>query len=307
MAENEPIFNFMYLRPVETLAAANEQRDYIRDLDEHPARTMAMSVLPRDSSLIDDSPVTKIVCRAVFGPPVEIPEGIAQLKLDLLTLLVEVIPVADINNPPQNPNNAVPIPATELERYAYMVHEGRFFLLPDRLGTLNVPLQPLLLALIKMLTTDPRPSRANIVKRLEELAGNRALSDVVFGDTGHSNEYIAAARELFDVLYLLYMLRRWTSVDLEPIMDGLRALHVLEALAVDELIAAKIGGTIDAVGEAKLDRVAVYFPQLADWDGKSAVPGASLARRAGRAAGLLVGDAGDPPDLREALLLSPAV
>jgi hypothetical protein len=136
VAENEPIFNFMYLRPVETLAAANEQRDYIRDLDEHPARTMAMSVLPRDSSLIDDSPVTKIVCRAVFGPPVEIPEGIAQLKLDLLTLLVEVIPVADINNPPQNPNNAVPIPATELERYAYMVHEGRFFLLPD----LRVPI-----------------------------------------------------------------------------------------------------------------------------------------------------------------------
>src|SRR5262249_25120517 len=107
VAENEPIFNFMYLRPVETLAAANEQRDYIRDLNEHPARTAALSMLsmlPRDSSLIDDSPVAKIVCEAVFGSPVDISEGIAQLKLDLLTLLVEVIPVADINNPPQNPN-----------------------------------------------------------------------------------------------------------------------------------------------------------------------------------------------------------
>ena len=273
MAENEPIFNFMYLRPVEILAAANEQRDYIRDLDEHPARTAAVSMLPRDTSLIDGSQVTKIVVEAVFGPPVDISEGIAQLKLDLLTLLVEVIPVADTNNPQQNPDNAVPIPATELERYSYMVHDGRFFVLPDRLGMLDLPLKAPLLALIKMLTTDPSPSPSDIVKRLEELADNRALSDVVFGDAGHSDEYIAAARELFDVLYLLYVLRRWTSIDLEPIMDALRALHVLEALAVDELVAAKIGGTIDAAGEAKLDRGAVYFPQIADWDGKNAVPG----------------------------------
>ena len=273
MAENEPNFNFMYLRPVEILAAANEQRDYIRDLDEHPARTAAVSMLPRDAGLIDGSQVTKIVVEAVFGPPVDISEGIAQLKLDLLTLLVEVIPVADTNNPQQNPDNAVPIPATELERYSYMVHDGRFFVLPDRLGMLDLPLKAPLLALIKMLTTDPSPSPSDIVKRLEELADNRALSDVVFGDAGHSDEYIAAARELFDVLYLLYVLRRWTSIDLEPIMDALRALHVLEALAVDELVAAKIGGTIDAAGEAKLDRGAVYFPQIADWDGKNAVPG----------------------------------
>src|SRR5205085_1639498 len=105
--------------------------------------TAAMSMLPRPTSLIDDSPVTKIVCEAVFGPPVDIPEGIAQLKLDLLTLLVEVLPVADVDNPPANPNGAVPIPATELERYKYLIHEDRFFVLPDRLGTFTVPLQPL--------------------------------------------------------------------------------------------------------------------------------------------------------------------
>ncbi len=62
------------------------------------------------------------------------------------------------------------------------------------------------------------------------------LVDVVFLERNreYTQGFAAAKRELFDTLYQLYILRRLVSVNLEYIIEGLRALHVLEAFASDD-------------------------------------------------------------------------
>ena len=63
-----------------------------------------------------------------------------------------------------------------------------------------------------------------------------AIVDLVF-DIEHAtytSDFAFTKRILFDTLYGLYILRKRESLSLEPIIDGLRACHLLEVMAITE-------------------------------------------------------------------------
>lgn len=59
------------------------------------------------------------------------------------------------------------------------------------------------------------------------------LSQEVFAGGDYTRDYRDCKRTLFDALYLLYVLRRHFPLNLDQIISGLAALHVLETLALD--------------------------------------------------------------------------
>jgi hypothetical protein len=256
----------MYVRPVYALDAVAASRDYIRDPVDRAEPG------PNPPSLASESVVAAWVSELVFSD-VDPDAGLAALKETLLGLLVRVRPVPDIATA-DGDDTAVLITGTELERRPYIVDGDRVFLLPDLLD--DVPLRPLLTIVMKVMSTDPPDEVDSLVKRLVARAGNQPLSRVVFDTGGHTAEYIASNRKLFDALYLLYLLRRWIAIDLDPVMRALRALHLLEALAVERLVDASIAGTISPDGKARLQIAARYYPQLADWPGGAPAPGIPL-------------------------------
>jgi hypothetical protein len=247
MVDSEPIFNFMYVRPALALDEHAARRDYVRDLDERVAAPTMLS--SRDVSSYAGSTVTQTVADLVFSDG-SVADGLMLLKEHLLAMLVSVEPTF------------------ELEGYPYLVDDGTFYLLPARLDMLpNLPLHAQVVTIVDRLVKEPPPTPAALAKKVVDVS-DTPLHELVFTASGHSSAYTGSNRELFDVLYLLYMLRRWVSIDLDPVMRGLRALHVLEALALDELVAATIDKSIDQSGRAKLQAATVYFPELADWDRK---------------------------------------
>lgn len=62
------------------------------------------------------------------------------------------------------------------------------------------------------------------------------LVDIVFNvQTGrYSSDFLLSKRMLFDTLYGLYILRKEYNISLEPAINGLRAIHLLEAAAITE-------------------------------------------------------------------------
>jgi hypothetical protein len=267
MAENEPIFNFMYLRPVKALDPVTSGRDYVHDIvpeadhDGNPPSLAAVSA------------VASLVSELVFSD-IEPQAGLAALKEALLGLLVHVKPVPDATVA-EAAGDPVLITGTELERRPYIVDGDRIFLLPEFRDT---AMKSLLAVIMKALSTDPPTPVDELVKQLVAFSGLNppSLSQLVYYKLGLAPNYLAANRELFDSLYLLYMLRRWVTVDLDSIMRAIRALHVLDALAVDELVNASINGSITAGGKTQLETATRYHPQLEDWPGKASAPGIPL-------------------------------
>ena len=69
-------------------------------------------------------------------------------------------------------------------------------------------------------------------------------------------------------LYLLYILRRRTSVNLEHVIDGLRVLHVVEALSIDSLVREIQAGSLSSQSDKALRKtLEVLFPELQGWNG----------------------------------------
>src|SRR5207237_5395183 len=56
------------------------------------------------------------------------------------------------------------------------------------------------------------------------------------------------------------------SVNLEYVIEGLRVCHVLEALAVDDLIKAARRGSLEPADEVLLQTLASLFPELSGWN-----------------------------------------
>jgi hypothetical protein len=166
----------------------------------------------------------------------------------------------------------------DLERYAYIERDGFYYLLPDRLEQLvTVPLVPQLIRARPILESELRElDRERLVQRLEALFDGRMLHAVVFDKGNHSADYVRAKRALFDALYLLYVLRRWTTVNLEHVIAGLRVLHVLEALAIDRVYERARSGPVDPSERALLGTLASRFPSLQGWTPKVEAEGFPL-------------------------------
>ncbi|MGW3815313.1 hypothetical protein [Streptomyces sp. NPDC005046] len=133
-----------------------------------------------------------------------------------------------------------PLDIAELERHAHLKLGGVYYVLPDTLEQiLNVPLIDRLPAILKVLRKAADRTGTALppwFRRDVELAlGGPSIVQTVLDGPVHSVGFATAKRILFDTLYLLYILRRWAPLDLSGIIDGLRALHVLEHMVSQPL------------------------------------------------------------------------
>lgn len=222
--EKTNVFQFMVIRGPESPEPAALQRGYIRDDDDLFSAKSKSSVGPMI--------YRKVFCEELPGalPASRAADGIIDALLETLPFFFE----------PLCPSPADHYALTALGDRPYLVANGRFYVLPDRLQSVNSGLvQNALTHIVRTLRAPPLAADGSLdlnalLTKLRQLFDDRALRDVVLnGGEQYSEEFADAKRQLFDTLYALYILRRRVSVTLEHIIDGLRALHLLQALALD--------------------------------------------------------------------------
>ncbi|MBI5885723.1 MAG: hypothetical protein HZB85_03980 [Deltaproteobacteria bacterium] len=270
------IFQFMELRAPFLPDTKALRQNYIRDdlfriVNGRPERVDAD--IHSEKSL---STVGKIVYNHVFCEKNEITNRAerrsnnSRLLASLLHLLKPYKPVSPSEPPGKGIN---PLSITELERRAHINFEGAFYFLPEHLEHIDgLKMQrELLCSLEAMGKAKGNFNLSQLVKKLESVFGGKNLRNVVFYEGFHSEEFISTKRKLFDTLYLLYVLRRFAPANLEYVIEGLRALHVIEALAVDDLIAAAKAGHLSASDAALKTTLEAIFPELHGWNGSGAL------------------------------------
>ena len=143
-------------------------------------------------------------------------------------------------------------------------------------------------ALIELMRNPPTTNGELDVKALIQsicdLLGAASLRDAVYSkdEATYAAPFRSAKRELFDRLYLLYVAFRTlrTRVSLEQTLLALGALHVVEMLAIDQVL--------DDMRSAPTARVTALFGMIAAditalgrWDRQSPAPGfPAIATRA---------------------------
>jgi hypothetical protein len=166
------------------------------------------------------------------------------------------------------PSGVRPLLITELERRAYIDFDGMYYLLPERLEQIEALVLPeLLRAYEEMETARKNFNLSKLAKELQAVFGGAPLRKIVFKEGIYAESFGQAKRTLFDTLYLLYILRRRTSVNLESTMEGLRVLHTLEALAVDELVSVVKAGQLSQEDKLLRRTLEGLFPELQGWNG----------------------------------------
>jgi hypothetical protein len=268
------ILDFMVLRSPVPPDAAVLQRNYINDdYVIVPDRRVGP---PRNElpGIFRRSIVAELIYRAVFCSDWTLDDLISELRAGLE-------PRYAACEGQEQPGAELRV--EDLEKHAYYQVDGAYYLMPDTLDSLEpaaffATLARLLMIFDEAAATPPGDSpppldvRA-LVKSVEAAFG--PLPDVVFGPAGTSPLIRDAKRALFDALYLCYVMRRVISVDLAELIRGLQAVHVLEALAVDRLIALVADGHAQPGQVSMLAALGTVVPQLAGWDGKRA-PGLPL-------------------------------
>ncbi|MEV8597341.1 hypothetical protein [Streptomyces sp. NPDC052012] len=268
-----PVVEFMVVRPPETVTASASYRQFVRDeIARKPPRT---HVPPPDAhSVTRVSPIGRLIYELVFCGDQSDAEFPDTLKQRLLELLTPRTPHCEDREPDPGPNRLV---LEDLERHAYLREDGRYYILPDSLEQLTE--HPLVTDLIKLAPVVERARQqqetAALLADVNTTLG-RPVEEVVFTDGYTSSDFAAAKRALFDALYLLYLLRRWTRVNLAGVTAGLRLLHLLEALAYDVVYARVLAGGTQHIHLLVLNHLAAHVPGLTGWDRTSEVSGLPL-------------------------------
>ncbi|WP_330268207.1 hypothetical protein [Streptomyces griseorubiginosus] len=182
----------------------------------------------------------------------------------------------------------VPYPLEHLDHYTRIIRGGKEHLVTDRLELL--PPQALLREIAAARPLLDREREAfdldRLTTALEALFRTRLRDLVLAADGGHTSAYRNAKRTFFDALYRLYVLRRVApALSLEHLIAGLRTLHVLEALALDQVVAESVrSGRVDGAERALLAALAADHPGLRGWtlcgppDGFPLLPDGDTAR-----------------------------
>lgn len=291
----DPILDFMVVRAPGEVASADARRRYIFDRTRVTPPQGPGTHIPDDppdpQALERVSPIGRIVYDLVFhsnyGPGTE---GLDALRDKLLATLRPYRAARLPGEPAEGGAGTVTTPALkpltlrvdDLARHAHIVIKDLYYILPDRLQQLAEARLPLIAELLQarpILEAATRPSPTStsfdvsaLQAQLQKVFGG-PIWQILLSVKGHSDAYINAHRALFDCLYLLYLLRRWATVDLSDLINGLQLLHTLDALAIDGLYTAARSGKITTDDLALLDANARIMPEFRGWDGKSAIRG----------------------------------
>jgi hypothetical protein len=276
----EPVLDFMVVRAPEQVGHAAARRRYIRDrVLIRPKEGLSTHVPddPLDPQALERvSEVGRIVYELVFISKLQPgPNSLEKLR-DRLLKTLRPYKLAELTPPPDTPKPRT-LRLDDLAEHAHISVGDLYYILPDRLEQLaGAPLIRELIRVRPILEAaqfgstafDPAALRG----RLEKAFG-KALPTVVFSADGHSADYASAHRALFESLYLLYLMRHWTTVDMSDLIDGLQLLHAIEALAVDALFTTVRAGTASSDDIQRMAALASTMPEFAGWDGKTDVAG----------------------------------
>jgi hypothetical protein len=294
--EQEAVFDFMVVRPPDSVAPGMLCRHYVHDDVLVAKEDGAVARVPVDLCTQDSpSQIGRDVFDAVFCRPdaegVPVPARIAELLDGLLRRLLLQDPQSGKYGEISSSCSAISSLAIQnLDRCAYAQVDGHRVLLQDRLDQFpEMPFVGKLQRALAALDRERQPAtngqagkwdKAGMVHRLETILGTsgRGLRPLVLKPSGaYTVEFRMAKRALFDALYLLYVMRRRMQVNLEHIMDGLRVLHVLEALAFDQFIGqARSSGLVNKGDRALLAVLSAVYPGLDGWDLRTAPSGFPL-------------------------------
>ncbi|GHG79038.1 hypothetical protein [Streptomyces griseocarneus] len=307
-AEQIPLFDFMVIRSPDELSGRQLRRHYVHDRGLAAPPTMSTHG-PAVRGLVAVSKVTEIIFDKVMvwdGEPAD-SAALPHLRATLLAA-GEPLGIVRRRGRASQAGPSLPTPALgELEAGAYLTgDDGDYYLLPERLDRL----QPawLFARLTEAAHVIEAHSRATDEKRFDssqlrkELANalGRTVEKFVFGTDSLQEHWGRAHRILFDTLYLLYVMRRWTMVNLEPVTAALRTLHAIEALAADAVVAlasspgkGKPPPELTAEQEQMLQALVTSWPELTKWQRKGQPPNFPLISAVG--------------DLQEHLLAVPVI
>lgn len=241
----QPVFDFMVVRPPDTPSPQALRSNYVRDdaytvTDDKRVRRVERDVHTAASG----SDVGRLVHSKVFCEP----EGdddtdetrIAAIVDAVFALLTACAGPCEKGGVGKHGPIGEPFPLERLGHWTWVQGPQGPVILPDRLDRLtDVPLIGHLADVLAAADAElarSKPDVARLVARIEVVLG-ASLYDTVFAASGaHAPGYTKAKQRLFDTLYLLYVLCRAFEINLEEITEGLRALHLLEALALDALV-----------------------------------------------------------------------
>lgn len=205
--------------------------------------------------------------------------------------------------------------ASERKTYRYGTS---ICILPDNFAEIVTPLTTELTATLKLsqqlLKTDSSNAQASRKLDLENLlnkiaqsfgleSSDFAVTSIVFDiEQGrYTSKFAFTKRILFDTLYGLYILRKRQSLSLEPVIDGLRACHLLEALAISDFFSSLIKNKKYPDSSSKfVDVLSATYPLLDAWK-----PDSQTASKSLESIGLKIIDSLD--EIQELLLATPIV
>jgi hypothetical protein len=274
IADKQPLFNFLAVRAPEPVPAPVRRRSYIDDEVLAPFTSGPLTHVPPDLSSVEHrSSIAALVYERVFcAAPRPRADELADLLDSLLDLLTPRPPVCEGNGVPADAG----LQLRDLTEHVFE-HAGGWYVVPERLDQLER--HPLLAELpqaqVLIGAERAKLDTARLVTGLQRVFGGKPLDELIFADGGHAADYVAARRVLFDALYLMYMLRRWTTVNFEHLISALRLLHLLQALAVDVVYRRVRANGVGPDGQL-LGGLSRLYPVLAGWTGGTDAPGFPL-------------------------------
>jgi len=256
------VFSFMSLRAPQLISANRLGYSYVHDetiVDGGGERRKQREVFSMQSS----SGVGKVVYTSVFASNAGNPEEINQEIIQGLLALLEARELV------LQPGQGSPL-INDLEKYSYLQIENTFYLLPSKLEAVvtGVDLENLLAAKKLIQKHCHSFNRKALIEGLNTIFSEESFWKVVFYSKHiYEPKFIELKAKLFDTLYLLYILRRKVSVNLEDIISALQVMHALEYLAIDSFLYAIYKGKIslnnDPEALSYFNFFQTIFPELA--------------------------------------------
>jgi hypothetical protein len=283
------LFGFMVVRPPRTVAELKLRRNYI--FDERIANDVHG---PADLfSPESDSMIGRLVYEKVFCPEAEEAPGTTDIpesevvrptprsrNLEIVQAAIALLPKYYAPCPHIDPLGYT-VPAIAVETLVgrhYFERDGLIHVIPERMSDAAVSWHLQLRKALDLIRNAGNAAEIRALPaQLETLFDASPLYNAVFDASGHSGGFLANKRALFDNLYLLYVLRRAFDASLEDTIDGLRTLHIIEALAIDDLLAQlRANGGTSSENEGVYAMLQNQYPALMDWNFRGAVPGFPL-------------------------------
>jgi hypothetical protein len=265
------VFQFMSVRAPQSIDSKTLRLCYIQD-DDIPQAEKSHKKLRNVFSLNSGSALGKILYQKIFCD--NSGKSAGQLNEDIIQAVLSLVEsksaLCEVGN--YTSDDLV----NELESRPYFYQDYQYYLLPEKLEFIEADFDWKKLHKVRKVLLEQSESfdRKDLFKDLKKILDIDSIDKFVFSPKGlYDPQFQSIKNSLFETLYMLYILRRKTAVNLEEIIQALQVLHVLEYLAVDEFLSQVYEKEIDVkAGAAKIHFIFFkdVYPEIAELNLRSA-------------------------------------